>query len=86
MPSKVPIRDRITEALKQHGGTLSYHALAVSVFPREDYPNAFNYPTRGGPPGCYRALSKALRENGFQVYQPPGCNVTHAEVTRGRGK
>jgi hypothetical protein len=67
MTAKVRIRDRMIAALRQHGdgGQMVYHRLAEYVFPKEDYPNAWNYPTRGGPAGCFMVLSRAIREHGF---------------------
>jgi hypothetical protein len=56
-----PIKERILRAYR-HG--IEYHELARLVFPEADYPRAFNGATKGGPPGCYMALSKALRELG----------------------
>jgi hypothetical protein len=64
-----PIKDRIIKAIKDHGdcGFLVYHRLAEKVFPKADYPNAWNSPTKGGHPCCYMVLSKAIREHGFSM-------------------
>lgn len=59
------IKDRIIAALKRNGGPMTYHALARAVFPSDEYPRSWNRPNRGGPPGCYMALSRAIREHGF---------------------
>lgn len=61
--AKKRIDQRIDEAL--NGEPLNYHSLAVRVFPEKDYPRAFRYQSNGGPPGCYMALSAALRRYGF---------------------
>ena len=61
-----PIKERIVAALNPTG-TLNYRNLANEVFPAEDYPNAWNYSSNGGPPGCYMALSSALRRMKGQV-------------------
>ena len=59
-----PIKDRIITALRKDGnfGLMQYYDLALEVFPKDQYPNAWNYPTRGGPPGCYMVLRRAIRE------------------------
>lgn len=64
-----PIKQRITEALEQHGdgGFLDYYRLAELVFPEADFPRAFCKPTRGGPPGCYRTLTAAIERHGFYI-------------------
>jgi len=62
---KMKIKDRIRAALSN--GRLSYFELAYQVFPQDDYPKAFRYQANGGPPGCYMALSKALREMGEEI-------------------
>lgn len=54
-----PIKDRITEALtRKH----EYSDLAAAVFPNDIMPRAWRYSSNGGPPGCYMALSRAIRE------------------------
>lgn len=76
MGKPVPIRDRIALALK--GGPLNYWDLARAVFPEADFPRAWRYPTRGGPPGCLMALSSALRRHGFRIdYQAAGRRIVH---------
>lgn len=59
-----PIRQRIDAALA--GGPIRYHDLAVAVFPPDLHPRAWRYASHGGPPGCYMALSAAIRRYGFQ--------------------
>lgn len=63
------IKDRIIKAIREHGdfGFIQYYDLAQHVFPKDQYPNAWNYPTKGGPPGCYMVLSRAIREHGFYI-------------------
>lgn len=65
---KMKIKDRIIAALRANDGLMVYHKLAEKVFPEADYPNAWNYPTKGGPPGCYMVLSRAIREHGFSMH------------------
>lgn len=65
MAKPKPIRQRIIDALDAApGNTLSYHALAHSVFPRDQFPRAWRHRAGGGPPGCFMALSSALRRHG----------------------
>ncbi|TDQ63621.1 hypothetical protein ATL17_1628 [Maritalea mobilis] len=80
MPRK--IKDRIVDALTQHGngGFLVYHELAKLVFPKDKYPNAWNHPARGGPPGCYMVLSRAIREHGFYISYEDAPAVVYATV------
>lgn len=87
MAKKQPIRNRIATAIRLHGscGMIVYHELAVLVFPNDDYPNARNSPTRGGPPGCYMVLSRAIREHGFSMYLG-GDAVVYATVGLGKNK
>lgn len=73
-----PIRDRIHSALTAAGGSLTYIELARSVFPSNDYPRAWECASHGGPPGCFMALSAAIRRHGFRCYSPgpgPGQRV-----------
>lgn len=81
------IKDRITQAIREHGegGFLVYHKLADHVFPRADYPRAWNSPTRGGPPGCYMALSRAIREHDFYIHYG-GDAVVYATVGYGKNR
>ena len=53
------IKDRIRSAYRPGIG---YDALMVAVFPVSSYPRAWRYATKGGPPGCSMAFSRALRE------------------------
>lgn len=63
MTRPVPILDRIRAAFKPGERRLDYHTLAHRVYPRDQFPNAWGRPTRGGPPGCYMAFSAALRRH-----------------------
>lgn len=57
------IDKRIDKALNGH--VMEYHCLARLVFPEKDYPRAWRYSQNGGPPGCYMALSAAIRRYEF---------------------
>lgn len=75
-----PIKERIRRALRVHGD-LSFHRLADIVFPESEYPNAGRYAVQGGPPGCYMALSRAVREMELHVSFPgniAGHRIVHA--------
>jgi hypothetical protein len=86
--AKPKIKDRIIAALREHGecGFLPYHALAEHVFPRKEYPRAWNYPTRGGPPGCYMVLSRAIREHGFSMKFGDAEAVVYTTVGLGQNR
>ncbi|ARB05741.1 hypothetical protein [Synechococcus virus S-ESS1] len=88
MASKIPIKDRITAAIKEAGGRIKYYDLARKVFPEDQYPRAFRYRTEGGPPGCYMALSRAISRHGFHLRfsDTPRSGVCHATVSLGRNK
>lgn len=64
---------------------MQFYDLAKAVFPRDQFPNAWNYPTRGGPPGCYMVLSRAIREHGFYICHD-GPAVIYATVGLGENK
>lgn len=60
------VADRIDAALKRHGGGMPFYDLAIELYgDREKYPRAFRYSSNGGPPGCYMALSAAIRRYGY---------------------
>lgn len=84
MRRRYPIKDRIIAAIKAAGGRIQYYHLARAVFPESDYPDAWGYPTKGGPPGCYMALSSAIRRHGFVVDYDGASNVVHSHVMLGR--
>lgn len=58
-----PTRERITDALA--GGALSFHELAMRVYPPESHPKSWRYSANGGPPGCFMALSRMVRQMGL---------------------
>lgn len=74
------IKDRIMTALQNNGGRLVYWKLAEEVFPKDQYPRAWNYPTRGGPPGCYMVLSRAIREHDFGTHFDSDAPVVYSEI------
>lgn len=86
--AKVKIKERIANALREHGecGFMPYHRLARYVFPEDEYPRAWNYPTRGGPPGCYMVLSRAIREHDFYISYGDAKNVVYPTVGLRTGK
>jgi len=83
---RVKIKDRIEAAIRASGGVIVYHELADQVFPRDEYPNAWRYPTRGGPPGCYMVLSRAIREHGFNLDLRDVPAVVYGTVTLGKNR
>ncbi|WP_186083622.1 hypothetical protein [Burkholderia gladioli] len=68
--AKLPrLKDRIRAALAAAPRgemvvprSMTFAALAQEVFPEEHFPKAFRYQANGGPPGCYMALGRAVRE------------------------
>lgn len=81
----LPIKDRIINAIRAAGGSIGYYDLARRVFPEDRYPRAFERPTRGGPPGCYMALSRALDRHGFSIRYSDmkGAGVVHSTIMMG---
>lgn len=80
-----PIRERILSALESNGGRMQYWHLAKAVFPQDQYPRAWGSPNRGGPPGCYMALSRAIDRHGFRIDYPDGAGgVVHSMVSIGQ--
>ena len=53
---------RIDAALAD--GPLSFYGLAMAIYPDQ---KSWRYQANGGPPGCYMALSAALRRGRFHV-------------------
>lgn len=53
---------RIDAALA--GERMSFYGLAMTLYPDN---RSWRYQANGGPPGCYMALSAALRRGGFHV-------------------
>ena len=62
MATKPKIGERIDEAL--NGRSMSFFDLAMILYPDR---KSWRYQSNGGPPGCFMALSAALRRNGFEV-------------------
>lgn len=52
--------ERMDEALK--GGSMSFYDLAMKLYPDS---KSWRYQVNGGPPGCFMALSAAIRRGGF---------------------
>jgi hypothetical protein len=57
-----PLVHRIDAALA--GGPMSFYGLAHVLYPNG---RSWRYQANGGPPGCYMALSAALRRGKFHV-------------------
>jgi hypothetical protein len=67
--------DRIDKALD--GKKMNYADLARHLYPEG---KAWRCATKGGPPGCYMALSAGLRRGGFYVDLRgvgPGNRIVH---------
>jgi hypothetical protein len=59
---------RIDDALS--GGPMSFYDLAVRLYPSR---GSHRGAVQGGPPGCYMALSAAIRRGGFyEKWKEPG--------------
>jgi hypothetical protein len=71
---RVPIAERIAKHFK---AGMKYTDLEGAVFPPDEYPRAWRYATKGGPPGCRRTLSAHLTKNGYQVC---GCYLSDRRV------
>ena len=58
------VRVALKERIRTHyrAGVTDYNLLMQACFPPETHPEAFGYPTRGGPPGCAMAFNRALSE------------------------
>jgi hypothetical protein len=70
--------ERIDEALAEAGGRMTFSALAEKLYPD---PKSHRHQINGGPPGCYMALSAALRRGGYvQDWRDvgPGNRVVYA--------
>lgn len=57
------LTDRIDDALRDVG-SMSFYDLAMLLYPDR---KSWRYQSNGGPPGCFMALSAALRRGGFSV-------------------
>jgi hypothetical protein len=71
------ILHRIRAAFRDGEHELSYHELALRVFPGEQFPRAWRYSSNGGPPGCYMALSAALTRFSIHSYFDGKRRVVH---------
>ncbi len=78
--SKLPkLKDRTRAALA--AGELRYADLAYRVGPEAQVPKAFRYQATGGPPGCYMALSRDLREQRCELDDwHSGIGPSHCHV------
>lgn len=56
---------------------MRYHDLARAVFPVSEFPKAWRYASHGGPPGCFMALSAAIRRMGFASAYENGCRYIY---------
>ena len=76
---RTPIRQRVITALWD--GALTYDQLAQRVFPPRENPQAWRCAAQGGPPGCFMALSRTLRELGCQQsFVGPGPGQRHVTL------
>lgn len=74
---KISLPDRIDDLLRCNG-SMSFHDLAHALYPDD---KSWRYQANGGPPGCFMALSAALRRGNFHVsYRGvgPGSRIVHA--------
>lgn len=79
--ARIKLADRIDALLSEAGGSMSYHDLAIALWPER---RSHQYQSNGGPPGCYMALSAGLRRGGYFIsYNGPGSGhrVVHARPT-----
>jgi len=61
--AKKTLPERIDDILFD-SGRMSFHDLAMALYPDK---KSWRYQQNGGPPGCYMALSAALRRGKFYV-------------------
>ncbi len=76
MPRKT-LPERIDDLLREPG-KMSFYDLALALYPDK---KSWRYQQHGGPPGCYMALSAALRRGGFHVSlrgKGPGSRTVYA--------
>lgn len=62
---RLTLADRIDAVL--NGKSVSFDKLALALWPDA---KSHRYSANGGPPGCYMALSRALRRYGFPQSWP----------------
>lgn len=72
---KMTLVERIDATLA--GQPMAYSALAERLWPDA---RSHRYQVNGGPPGCYMALSAALRRGGFYIDTRNGHAPAHREV------
>lgn len=61
--------ERIDALLKERG-SMTFNDLAYALYPE---PRSWRYQANGGPPGCFMALSAAIRRGGFpETFNGPG--------------
>lgn len=58
----------LIQKVRESGGRINFHMLALAMFPQEKYPRAFEYSSNGGPPGCYMALKNMVNKSGLLFY------------------
>ena len=61
-----PIKERLRMVIGNKP-SMCYHDMMERVFPIDDFPNAWQSATRGGPPGCARAFGAALNRYGYST-------------------
>jgi len=74
--------DRIESVLADE--PMSFYDLAHRLYPDG---KSWRYQANGGPPGCFMALSAAVRRGGFPVSHRgigPGNRIVHPRKIRAR--
>ena len=69
--------DRIDDLLRLNG-SMSFYDLAFALYPDG---KSWNYQKNGGPPGCFMAISSAIRCGNFPTTSRgvgPGHRIVHA--------
>lgn len=72
------LAERIDDALAENGGPMSFHELALALYPER---KSWRYQSNGGPPGCYMALSAGLTRGGFFWRLAPGDTLSGRMVS-----
>lgn len=80
-----PLKQRIIDALAaMPARRMSYHELAIELWPPEQHAKAWRYSSNGGPPGWAMPLGRALRElreAGLACeLRPPHGGAGHGDV------
>lgn len=69
-PSRVPVFQRVLEALAQ--GPMEWYALGAYVWPhRTPGCRMWNYSSNGGPPAWVRVMGKAIKRLKLYSYDDP---------------